>query len=922
MRCTLSSSSDTRIARTRGKTSRRPRRRSRARIGLAILTLALLACGEDGSTDIAPPPTGLVAISPQVDTVSAGERLDPAIAVRVENSVGDPMEGVPVRFLVASGDGRVSPNLAVSNRDGIAQAEYDASSSPGEAAIRVDIPSASQVAPLRFTLVTEPAAVVSLAVLEGDAQTAEVSSQLPLPFRVRAVTPTGSPAGSVPVAWTLVSPRGSSARLSADTAFTGPDGSVDVLLTLGSSPGPHRVSVHAVGGVASDTVVFEAEARERLEGPVRLDSVRPQPLVAGSEARLFGGGFSADPGVNDVRIEGQKAEVLESTTTELRIRVPAFDDRCLPTRQVGVRAIVADQPGNGEMVPLRPRDPPLELDVGAATILRGPGAVECLHLATSDAPSEYRVLVQSAAAAGGSHTLRLQTVTGDEPDAPAFALSAREELAPAAAQAAEAAESGEVRLRASARADLSRRRAVPVRRSTSDSAVSAAIRTSPPATGDTLSYRFAVGSEFTASCADTTSRIQGIVRAVGDHVVLVEDAQAPPGGFEPEDWDRLAAEIDDVVFPTDTAYFGAPADIDGNGRVVLLFTPEVNRLNAPGAATGIGGFFLSLDLAASGRGSGGGLSGPGGEACPASNEAEILYLLTPDPEGRVGEAVGVARARRNALGISAHELQHLINAERRVLAGEEGFDALEETWLDEGLSHLAEEVVGLRMADLGPGRNLSYADVTTSREELDLFNAFHINNFFQLALYMLNPSEAPTLATSDPGGLGGLQMRGFAWFLLRWAADEVGGDDRVLFRELAGGGPRRLQGVANLERATGRSWPDLLAEFSAALAVDDAGVEGLAGALRITSWDFRDVFSSLNQNPAASGRFPLPFPLALTSLRVESTALEFSLGAGTSRYFSIAPAPGQPPLALGFTDPTGGVLPESMAPQVTVVRIR
>jgi len=365
-----------------------------------------------------------------------------------------------------------------------------------------------------------------------------------------------------------------------------------------------------------------------------------------------------------------------------------------------------------------------------------------------------------------------------------------------------------------------------------------------------------------------------------------------------------------------------PSDIDGNGRIILLFTPEVNRLTTGGAEAGIGGFFLPLDLAAAG-GESGGLSGQAGEICPASNEAEILYLGVADPEGEFGDPVLRNRALRGARGRLAHELQHLIATERRVLQQGGDFDDLEEAWLAEGMAQLAEEVVGLRLEQLGLRGNLTYEQVAGSQEAFDAFHAYHMDNYFHLGLFLANPTGVATLAESDPDGLEGLQMRGFAWFLLRWLGDqEGGGDERLLFRRLVSGGPNRLVGTENLETATGRRWADLLADFVATLPADDMEIDALDSRHQVLTWNFRDVFDRLSQNPVAGNRFIASFPLVSTELRFETSALEFDVRASTARYFSLRAGASTPSLALSVLGRDGRLLSESAVPRVTVVRIR
>ncbi|MFW6192330.1 MAG: hypothetical protein ACOC83_02495, partial [Gemmatimonadota bacterium] len=439
-----------------------------------------------------------------------------------------------------------------------------------------------------------------------------------------------------------------------------------------------------------------------------------------------------------------------------------------------------------------------------------------------------------------------------------------------------------------------------------------------------LRHTFAVGPDLAVDCSDTTQVVEGVVRAVGENVALVEDLDAPSPSFPEETWRALRDEFDEVVFPTDSLYFGGPADIDGNGRIVVLFTPEVNRLT-PRSATGrIGGFFLPLDLTDSGDPEGSGLQGPGGEVCPASNEGELLYLAAADPEGEFGSPLREDQALRNARSVAAHELEHLLSAEQRLVFGDAAFDELGEVWLQEGLAHVAEEVVGLRLMDLAPGENIGWDEIEGDRRQLDRFNTFHLDNFARLDLFMRQPTAAPVLATADPGGAAGLQMRGFAWSLLRWAADAEGGDreEVELFRSLSRGGPSHLSGVENLEQAVGRSWADLLGDYRLALALDDTGVDGVPADLGFATWDIRSVFAGLSENASSGDSFPFRFPLAVTELPVETTAVDFDVRPGTAAYFRVQGADGTGPASVRLAGQSRLRLDDRIEPQLSVIRTR
>ena len=957
-------------------------------IALAALAALAAGCG-DGSTDVGSPPTALVAVSLPVDTIATSESTDPPVAVRVEDALGNPVEGAPVRFIIVRGEGELSPGVAVAGEDGVAESVYRAGPTPGEAEIQVDIPSAANVAPLRFLVLAVTADTVALSVVDGDGQRAEAGSQLPLPFLIRAETMSGIAAGGVQIAFRAVPPPTAdegaaedeiegetpaedeapalplppgvpddpgeaddaaegapglgAGALTHDVIVTDGGGLGQAVFTLGDEPGEYRVDVFATGGVYSDTISFMATALAGVEGTVQLDSVGAGFLGAGARAVLFGSGFSPVPADNQVRIEGEAASVVSSTPTELTIEVPGFPGACLPQREVGVRVLVGGEPSNGLMLPMDPAARRVELGVGEALTLRGPVEVECVHFPPAEEEREFRLVVgNTGRAAARPLPLRLTTRTpanmSGEGTATALDAPALDADLERAALAGARTDAG---IRARTLARLVEAGVAPFRPADPPPGIVA------PATGDTLDVFFAVSAELTGVCADLTRSVRGAVRAVGERVILAEDVAAPAGGPGAEEWDALAERLDQTVVPVTTSYFGPLEDIDRNGRVVLLFTPEVNRLGGEGAVgaerggtRGIGGFFLPLDLAASGRGDEGAAEAAG-ERCPASNEAEIIYLASADPEGSVGRPVATDRLLRDAPAIVAHELQHLISAGRRVPSSSAGFAAAEEVWLDEALSGVAEEVAGLAALELPLGERITFDHVSETPEKLETFDTFIRGNFLNLGLYLLRTAGAPTIAEEAPGGVRELQMRGFGWFLLRRLADRAGGDERAFFRSVTSGGQDHARGIANVERVVGREWADMLADASLALAReaawgtggdaegDAAGVpeaagegEAAAGTERAT-WDARDVFASLDREADAPARAPGGFSLRAVRLGFETRVIEIDVGASNAYYFSLAAADESPALSLSIRTEAGTPADgETAEPQIMIVRTR
>ncbi len=452
-----------------------------------------------------------------------------------------------------------------------------------------------------------------------------------------------------------------------------------------------------------------------------------------------------------------------------------------------------------------------------------------------------------------------------------------------------------------------------------------------PAVGDTLHFRFAISdrSSGTLTCqVDSSvvpSGITAVVRQVGQRAIFVSDT-GDSGDFTGSQFQTLSDDADQYIIPVDSAYFGAPADLDGNGHVIVLFTRQVNLLTPKGSSTFEGGFFVPIDLADS----------AGTNGCATSNEAELVYLLAPDPAGADGDTISETFAFNNAIDVTGHELSHMIRAEDRIIKGGGTFSDLEDTWLDEGLAHLAEEVIGFAYAGRSVRQDLDFQDIRASQRDLEAFNDFQIDDFSRLAYYMMNPNGTETLTTSDPGGTASLRFRGFAWMFLRWLGDQYGpsgngivsgSDEQKLFQRIATGGPGHEKGVQNILDAirtvdgTSVTWDSLMADFSIMPAVDDTTPDLASSREEEPSWNLPDLYRGLHSQLSTYPPFAKPYPLAVTTSGFASGTFDFDVDASAAKHFTFSANGSAPDLTLRLTDASGGALPPSAAAQVTIVRI-
>ncbi|HEU0297844.1 MAG TPA: hypothetical protein VFR37_00275, partial [Longimicrobium sp.] len=343
--------------------------------------------------------------------------------------------------------------------------------------------------------------------------------------------------------------------------------------------------------------------------------------------------------------------------------------------------------------------------------------------------------------------------------------------------------------------------------------------------------------ETSDACTTFDTRV-GEVMAVGTHVIMMEDTANPSGGLTTADYEALADSFDASIHPTITGVFGEPSDIDGNDRVIAFYTEAVNELTPPASSSFIGGFVFSRDLYSTGD-------------CATSNVGEMFYMLAADPTGEVnGHVRSVSFILENTLGTLAHEFQHLINASRRMHVNTPWNGLFEETWLNEGLSHVAEELMFYFATGLAPGANLDETDIGSDPDIEDAFFRYAEDNYGRLRQWLISPhTNGPFQGDSD------LATRGSIWAFLRYSADRLGGDQSDFWNALVNTGNT---GLDNLEAELGTDPLPWFRDFAAATYADDVGGSPPAEFTQ-PSWNFRDIYEALDYapGPGCSCAYPL-----------------------------------------------------------------
>jgi hypothetical protein len=410
----------------------------------------------------------------------------------------------------------------------------------------------------------------------------------------------------------------------------------------------------------------------------------------------------------------------------------------------------------------------------------------------------------------------------------------------------------------------------------------------PPTVGDQRTFFV---------CAETTCASFVQVTATAKHVgpkgaIYLDDA-VPAGGLTQADIDTLGMLFDTGspnMYSIDTTAFGTESDLDSNDVAIILLTDAVNTLSGNCNSTGsvILGFFFGLDLF------------PGMQN---SNGGEIFYGFVPDPNNPTC-TISKSFVQSILAPTFMHEFQHMISFNQRVLVRS---GQAEDTWLNEALSHMAEELGGRMLPD---GFGLGSAP--------DRFSQFLTNNVGNAYTYLEDP-EATFLIT--PGSsTGTLDERGANWLFVRWIADHFDSDPNGtnLTRSLV---QTTRQGSANVATATGVNFATLVPEWQLANYLDNLpNFTPQSGRLQYESWNFRNTFASLNQQ--APGTFPRPYPLVPDPSQNGTYDRAGTLRAGSGRHILVTQDPSAEALSFELKNGAGAALSSAIAARYGVVRIR
>ncbi|GIW51812.1 MAG: hypothetical protein KatS3mg081_1167 [Gemmatimonadales bacterium] len=685
-----------------------------------------------------------------------------------------------------------------------------------------------------------------------DGQSTPAGGFLPAPLAVVVKAADGSPVPRAEVRWSVSS--GTGAVLSDSVTLSDGDGRAEVMVRLGPTAGSYGVRA-ALKAREDRRVSFSLTATE----PPVLSAMTPADFRGGDTIRLSGSNLGPEA---QAFIGGHPARIVGSSGgTSISVVAPP----CLVPGAVKVRVEIRSASSNELSGNYQASTAPVRLAVGDYASLVPASVAGCAVFPPAGLDTvEYLITPQAVSGkAGDSTTYRLR---GDSVATVTTKLGIEGQELPFAVVFHDA-----LRQREAEMAGLPRPAFEP----------SAAPAASPPGIGSRRTFR--VCNKLDCNKSEDFSTVLAEVHYVGERAVIYQDVEAPPGGFTSEDFRQLGALFDQELYGVATRAFGAESDVDRNGVIFVLFTPVVNRLTPKEQCSQafVTGFFFSIDI------------DPAFARDERSNKAEVFYAIVPDSAGTVTCQHRVSSVKRFVPVTFIHEFQHMISFYQHVML--RGGRSAEELWLNEAMSHLAEELGGFHFLALGDQRK---------------FSDFVIGNLFNAYKYLQDPGARFVFPKA---GQGTLEERGAAWLFLRWIVDQFG--DEVV-RRLS---ETSLTGVANVERATGEPIERLLAQWFLANWVSDLPGFSPQPRLKYRKWSFRSVYRSLHtQSPT---NFPRPFPLVPDSFFGGQFQVSGVLRAGSGEYVRVIQLPSQKGFALQFTDGLGAPL-TGVPARLNIIRVK
>jgi uncharacterized protein YjdB len=824
-----------------------------------VSTISATADGVSGSTQITalPIPVASVSITPATPTVFVGQTI--TLSAITRDSVGGVLTGRSVSW--SSNAPAIATITDAGQLTGVA---------PGIALVQ----ATSEGRSTQAAVTVSPVPVASITVT---APSTSVSAGLTLQLSATLRDSAGGLISGRTPTWSTNNPA------IATVSNTG--------LVTGQAAGIATITAAIDNRQATFAVAVTAG-----NGPV-LVSVSPATLVPGQPAVLTGRAFAPTLAGNRLTIRGVSVPVTSINGEQLTFTVP-----CQNSGSADIRVSTDDGLGSPISAPITPMVRTLAR--GQSLIVTAADSTRCNELAGTGGTARYVVVVSSSAtAANTTNDFELAGNTA-APGALVTRAAATAATARASLSATELREvdghtahlERERQLYVQLRSELSREPAPRPR-------ANLAAATTP---GEMRLFYFNYNA-----CGDSTNTFRAKAVYVGARGIIWEDSlntlQSANDPALASYYTRLGQIFDQDMYESVRSTFGDPlrrdAVLDNDGRVHLVFTQKVNGIAA--------GYVTSCDQAARNT-----------TTRAASNFGEFTYLSVPTVAGTSTATTAqppgwFAFMMRTVV----HEVKHIASFSARFANNAPVFES---GWLEEGTARHAEEVwARANLYKVAWKGNTGYGTAAGNGVfcDFNLANATCQANdplrrpswgmrrqFNEIKPKFDNPWNWSPYG--DATGQSGAVFYQTVWSLVRYAIDRYGASDAQFLGAL---NQSISNGVTNLSNVAGVSMDRLIGGWGLALFADDyPGLGTVNPDASFATWNLRDIYASLNADPAWSSTWTRPVAIEAVPLTFGAfLAQRTGLRGGAHAFFEISGTPSAPQLldvrAIGGGNPSSNL---------------
>ena len=803
------------------------------------------------ATAIAGPASKVVLTTTPTATVANRAVFGTQPVAQIQDANSNPVltAGVTVTVSISSGGGTLG-GTATAQTNASGTATFTNLSIAGTAGARTLSFAATGLTPASANVTTTAGAATTISKQDGDNQAAFPNTAVAIAPAVKVADQDGNGVSGVPVTFAVTGGGGS---VNGGGAVSGSNGVAAVTSwTLGAAEGSNTLSASATGLTGS-------------------------PLTFTATATITGTGFSATPANNTVTIDGLAATVTVASPTSLTVTVPTL--ACTPGHNATVAVTVNGVTGS--------RSHPVQagtahsLAVGQSVVLSTSAAAKCNELHNANASAQYYVSVYNTnstySVTGASFELK-GTAGAAASVVSSPALDLRQRAArPVARRARRPGENDD-----SAHIALLEKDVAFLRQNASKwagknrAAMLQLGGTQAHAVGDNVTVRL---RDLDAAGCNTYVTVSGRVAYVGTKNIIVEDLANAVLNIDTT-YAQIGAEFDNTMYPILETNYGNPlvndAALDNNGKFIMVFTNKIRNM----AGGSVAGFVSACDLFPQATFS-------------SSNVGEYFYAIAPQQAGTINTSTANGQSpplwRWAIRGTIIHEVKHIVSTGERF--SRNGGSVFEESWLEESLARLSEELFERARYTFTQRSNIGYGSAGNPVGPYCGVRACNgqargiVRVFEELASKWYS---APQLYSP----IGRIDQNDFsfyatAWSLLRWTIDanQAKAESAILKGMTQ---EPTLTGIANFNNQMGMTFVDALPKWTLAMVVDDYPAFTPADAtLKQPSWNFRDVYQGY-YNDFSSQLSLQPWPFTPTPNLFGNFSATASVRPGTAAVLQIS----------------------------------